>query len=613
MHLAEAPRIAGIVPGDVKAMPAGTRFTVAAVAAALLTALPAGAAGEAAPTAITGAVTAVGPTTATVAGTVNPGGVSTTWYVDYGTSTSYGSKSASASAGAGTSDASVSASLTGLTPGTTYHYRVTATSTAGTAHGSDGIFTTPAPPGVVTGAASGVTPTGATLHGSVDGNGRATTYWFEYGTSTGYGSKTAEHSAGSGSNSVAESVSISGLQPGHTYHFRIVANSDGGTSNGADATFTTNGAPSVSTSAASSVAPTSAKLNGTVSANGLTTTWWFEYGTTTAYGSKTASHGAGSGTSAQKEAATITGLKTATVYHFRIVASNSAGTTHGADQTFSTSLAPGVQTGPAQSVGPSTATLTGSVDPRGRTTTWWFQYGTSTSYGKQTTTTSAGSKAGARGVSAALQGLVASTLYHFRLVAKSDAGTTVGPDATFQTAGVTLTAAGRRVVFGRTILLSGSIPTQTANSPVTIYAQPYGQTSPHSIAVVLTRADGTWSYLAKPTIRTDYLAGWGGGTTAPFGIGVHPAVSFVRTRTGALKTRVVAGTGFPRRIVQLQRRTAAGRWVTIKRARLGALSRAQFKVVLPRGRSVLRVAISVNQAGAGYLGGTSRTIVVRRA
>jgi len=46
--------------------------------------------------------------------------------------------------------------------------------------------------------------------------------------------------------------------------------------------------------------------------------------------------------------------------------------------------------------------------------------------------------------------------------------------------------------------------------------------------------------------------------------------------------------------------------------RLGAHSRAEFKVTLPKGRSRLRVAISVNQAGAGFLGGFSRTISVTR-
>ncbi len=95
-------------------------------------------------------------------------------------------------------------------------------------------------------------------------------------------------------------------------------------------------------------------------------------------------------------------------------------------------------------------------------------------------------------------------------------------------------------------------------------------------------------------------------------VGVHPAVAFTRLRSGHFTARVSGGHGFAHRLVQLQRRSATGRWVTLKRVRLGARSRAEFKAVLPRGRSVLRMAISVNQAGAGYLGGISRTIVVTR-
>jgi hypothetical protein len=95
-------------------------------------------------------------------------------------------------------------------------------------------------------------------------------------------------------------------------------------------------------------------------------------------------------------------------------------------------------------------------------------------------------------------------------------------------------------------------------------------------------------------------------------VGVHPAVAF--TRKGVhFSASVSAGHGFPHRVVQLQRLTATGRWLTIKRLRLGARSRVEFTAVLPHGRSALRVAFSVNQAGVGYLGGTSRTIVVSRA
>src|SRR5690348_5105862 len=216
----------------------GVSLLLAAVA---LLATAAGAS-AAAPTAVTGSVTAVGATTATVNGTVNPGGVATTWYVEYGTSTTYGSQTAPTSAGSGTADKAVSVSLSSLAQGTTYHYRVVATSSAGTALGGDGIFTTLAAPGAVTGSASSVNASSAKLNGSVDPNGQATTWFFEYGTTTGYGSQTTSKSAGSGTSSTNVSAGISGLQAGQVYHFRLVATSTAGTTNGADVTFTTSSA-----------------------------------------------------------------------------------------------------------------------------------------------------------------------------------------------------------------------------------------------------------------------------------------------------------------------------------------------------------------------------------
>jgi hypothetical protein len=147
---------------------------------------------------------------------------------------------------------------------------------------------------------------------------------------------------------------------------------------------------------------------------------------------------------------------------------------------------------------------------------------------------------------------------------------------------------------------------------VTVFAQPYGTASFQSLATVLSGAGGSWAYLAKPTIGTAYRAVWQGSMSAPVAVGVHPAVAFKRLESGRFTTRVTGGHGFAHRLVQLQRRTAAGKWVTVKRVRLGVRSRAEFKAALPRGRSVLRIAISVNQAGAGYLGGSSRTIAVTR-
>ena len=589
------------------------KLPLASLAASAVLLIAAAGAQAAAPTAITGPVSSVGATSATATGTVNPGGVATSWYVEYGTSTSYGSRTASSGAGSGTANVPVSKTLPGLTQGTTYHYRVVATSTAGTSRGSDGVFTTLVPPAVVTGSASSVTVSSATLNGSVDPNGRPTNWYFEYGTSTSYGSQTSTKSAGSGSSPSGVSAQVTGLSAGKTYHFRLVATSDGGTTHGADATFVTSSAPSVTTDDASSIAPTSARLNGTVTSNGLATSWYFQYGTGTNYGSKTSTHSVGSGATGQTVSVAVSGLKRATVYHFRIVASNSGGTTIGGDRTFSTSLAPGVQTGPAQAIGVGGATLTGTVDSRGRATKWWFEYGTTSQYGSKTPTKNAGSASGPQNLSAAVTGLSAATGYHFRLVASSDAGTTAGADQTFTTLGVTLTTSTREVVYGGRIRLQGVVPTLAAGEQVTVFAQPYGRSSPFSVATVLSGAGGGWSYLARPTIGTLYQAGWQGGTSAPVIIGVHPAISLVRTSTGKLATHVRGAKSFGFRFVKLQRRTAAGTWVTVTPLRLNRKSTATFRgALLPRGRSTIRIVMSVNQAGAGYLGGKSRAIIVRR-
>ncbi len=98
--------------------------------------------------------------------------------------------------------------------------------------------------------------------------------------------------------------------------------------------------PIVATGAASGVSSSSATLNGTVNPTNLSTTDHFEYGTSTAYGSSTASQSAGSDYAAHPESVTVNGLTPGTTYHFRIVASNAVGTSAGSDQVFTTAGAP---------------------------------------------------------------------------------------------------------------------------------------------------------------------------------------------------------------------------------------------------------------------------------
>src|SRR5439155_6305765 len=115
------------------------------------------------------------------------------------------------------------------------------------------------------------------------------------------------------------------------------------------------------------------------------------YGRTTSYGSTTSAKSAGSGTSAVAVSASVSGLSAGEVYHYRLVATSDAGTTRGSDATFAAAGRPAVVTGSASGVGPTTATLGGSVDPQGQSTTWYFEYGTSTGYGSRTSTKNAGS------------------------------------------------------------------------------------------------------------------------------------------------------------------------------------------------------------------------------
>ncbi len=193
--------------------------------------------------AITQAASSIKSTEATLNGTVNPEGLASSYYFEYGTSKSYGSKTAEASVGSGVANVAVGRALTGLAPSTTYHYRVVEANSTGTTTGEDKTFTSTAstPPTVTTGAANGITATEAILHGGVNPNGFATTVQFQYGLTTSYGSLSpaVPESAGSGTTEVQKGVLLTRLLPNTTYHFRIKANSSQGTSLGKDATFTT--------------------------------------------------------------------------------------------------------------------------------------------------------------------------------------------------------------------------------------------------------------------------------------------------------------------------------------------------------------------------------------
>jgi hypothetical protein len=158
-----------------------------------------------------------------------------------------GASSASLLVGAGSGDVSVGPQpLTGLLAGTTYHYALIATNSAGTVRGLDYTFTTAArtPPVVVTGAPGAVTQTSATISGTVDPDGLQTSYEFEVGVDGGYGGAQIFGNAGPDTGVETVSANLGELIPGVTYHYRMVATNEDGTTYGADQSFTIPAIPS---------------------------------------------------------------------------------------------------------------------------------------------------------------------------------------------------------------------------------------------------------------------------------------------------------------------------------------------------------------------------------
>jgi hypothetical protein len=327
------------------------------------------------PSAVTNAASGVGDTGATLNGTVNPKNQATTYHFEYGTSTFYGTSTGTQNLAASNSNVSVSANVSGLSAGTTHHFRVVATNASGTTMGGDQSFTTTVPPPpkptVVTGAASAIDETTATLGGTVNPNGLAASYHFEYGTTALYGSSTPDQSAGSGSSAVPASANLSGLSPNTQYHYRLVATSTAGEGDGQDATFTTTGPappppsePNATTSAATDVTTDAAKLNGTINANGTSdTTYWFEYGPTIGLGSETGHLPATGGSVDQAVATTLSGLAPGTTYYFRVDAQNSAGTVNGQTLPVTTASNPPPPGGGGTGTPTTTAPASGGTTP----------------------------------------------------------------------------------------------------------------------------------------------------------------------------------------------------------------------------------------------------------
>ena len=253
----------------------------------------------------------------------------------------------------------VSAEVTGLQGGVDYHYCVVAEDLTGASKCEDQRF---GPPIAVTGAVLsevlGVAPgTTATVGGEVNPEELKTSYYVEYGETKTYGQSSpsswpsaieevngrrpvpAGLDAGSGSASVAVDVPLESLAAGTLYHYRLVAYNKDGTVYGADMTVTVLPAPEVGPASVSEVTQNTVTISTSVNPQGLHTLYKLDVGTSTAYGSPYPGD-AGSGSTAVPLTFHLSGLKAGDGYHFRLVASNSDGSSSEADQTFTTAAKP---------------------------------------------------------------------------------------------------------------------------------------------------------------------------------------------------------------------------------------------------------------------------------
>ncbi|MEA2210445.1 MAG: hypothetical protein QOF83_393 [Solirubrobacteraceae bacterium] len=261
----------------------------------------------------------------------------------------------------------------------------------------------------------------------------------------------------------------------------------------------------------------------------------------------------------------------------------------------STSLAlaatpPTATTAPATNITSNSATLNGAVAPNQTTTTYHFEYGTSTTYASKTPAATANGNS-TKTVSADVTGLAGNTKYHYRLVATSAGGTSNGSDQTFTTSAtgtpiptknsVSISSAPHTIVWGRTTHVSGMVSGPgKAGKTVVLKANPYPYTGAFTPTgqTTTTTSTGAYAFTVAPGKNTRYqvtVATKPPVTSGSAGVGVHVKVAIHVSTLRPFRGHLVRffGTVTPAhngRFAQIQRRTSTGAWRTVASTRLVA-------------------------------------------
>ncbi len=277
-----------------------------------------------------------------VSGTADPNEVGpiTECYFEYGPTAAYGSKQNCNEPTPISSVETVHADLPGLIGEETYHYRLVLANGEPfvIGRGADKTITPHNVKALATEPATEITQESAQLNASFEGTNEDTNYYFEWGQTTAYGHKTAVppgDDAGTTTGPTHISSTISGLEPGYSYHFRVVAQNSIGVSKGVDKAFKTFELPSIEGATTSHLTATSAEIDAKINPRGFETTYYVEYGPSTTYGSQAPIPGKilPAGNTSQAVEIQLTELQ-GIVYHFRVVAESQWGTVRTEDQSF---------------------------------------------------------------------------------------------------------------------------------------------------------------------------------------------------------------------------------------------------------------------------------------
>jgi len=307
---------------------------------------------------------------------------------------------------------------------------------------------------VVTNDAAEVGSASGVLKGTITPAGSIVAGWFEWGTTTSLGTRSDVQTFAAGTASVSLSQSLKTLQPRTTYYFRAVGYRSGAESiRGEVKTFTTTGesAPTpsaplnVTTAEATTITSNSAVLNGTINTGGSPAAVWFDWGTTTALGSRTEVQMLGDATGTSNLTQALRNLQPQTTYYFRATAYRSSKgasslgdvrsfTTGSGDTPTTTSLS--VATLEQSSVTSSSAELRGVTNPGGTSTSAWFEWGTTRDVTNQTTKQNLGNGSAAAYFAQSVRELQPNTAYFFRALAQREGGAiTRGELHSFTTSG----------------------------------------------------------------------------------------------------------------------------------------------------------------------------------